>query len=515
MECKAAGESVFAKEVLFEGNCEQSVDTELTLPDYCPDIGRLLKCRLVPMITSRRVNFDSLEVEGTARISVIYLDDRDKKIRCCDREYPFKAALPYDDVTENVKLLADARVDYVNCRAVSQRKLDIHGAFTVRMTAIRCRQDDLITDLEGESLRLRRESRDISDLVCCAQTGFDLSEAIELSEGKPPISSIIRSEAVLCVEEVRHTPGKLTVKGSALFTMVYCTEEDDAPERMDYVIPFNQFFDVQGIDEDCRSDLALSCDALDVSMRTDSDGEYRRVDVDIRVTADVRVYRDASVSWVSDAYSVDYEINCAEKQIRLEKLWDTAYETIVFKQSLDTGDVKIGSVCDVWANVLDSRSSYRDGKIAVGGNMAVCMILRDASRGFVYVEKNVRFDCATAVAQPSGANTPMLRPESRVCVRTCQYTVTGDSRMEIQAELCMQGSLYEDIPARQVCSVELDESRPKPTDDRPAAVLYFAEPGEELWDIAREYNSSVDAIRLENGIEGDTAEESRLLIVTA
>ena len=103
MECKAAGESVFATEVLFEGNVEQAVDTELTLPDYCPDIGKLLKCRLVPMITSREVNFDSLAVEGNARISVIYLDDRDKKIRCCERDYPFKASVPYDDTTENVR----------------------------------------------------------------------------------------------------------------------------------------------------------------------------------------------------------------------------------------------------------------------------------------------------------------------------------------------------------------------------------------------------------------------------
>ena len=155
MECKAAGETVFAREVLFEGNCEQAVDTELTLPDYCPDIGRLLKCRLVPMITSRQVNFDSLAVEGTARISVIYLDDRDKKIRCCDRDYPFKASVPYDGGTENVRLLAEARVDYVNCRAVSQRKLDIHGAFTVHMTAVCRKENEIGAGVEVEGLRLR------------------------------------------------------------------------------------------------------------------------------------------------------------------------------------------------------------------------------------------------------------------------------------------------------------------------------------------------------------------------
>ncbi len=511
MECKAAGETVFAREVLFEGNCEQAVDTELTLPDYCPDIGRLLKCRLVPMITSRQVNFDSLAVEGTARISVIYLDDRDKKIRCCDRDYPFKASVPYDGGTENVRLLAEARVDYVNCRAVSQRKLDIHGAFTVHMTAVCRKENELVTGVEGEGLRLRMETRAISDLVSCAQTGFDLSEAIELNEGKPPISSIIRSGAVICMEEMQIIPGKLTVRGNAIFTMVYCTEQDAAPERLEYVIPFSQFFDIPGIDEDCKTDVSLCCDMLEVSPRTDSDGEYRRVDVELRVSADIRVYRDREVSWVSDAYSVDYELNCVRKQVRLERLCDTAFDTAVIRQTVDAGDIKIESVSDLWAGISDSRGSWRDGRTVITGNMAVCMILRDPSRGAVYLEKNLRFECG--VSQPvSGQN---LRPEIGVNVKSCGYTVTGDNRLEIQAELCLHSSLYEDIPARQICSVELDESRPKSPENRPAAVLYFADEGEELWDIAREYNSSVESIRLDNDIEGDTVGESRLLIVTA
>ena len=511
MECKAAGESVFAKEVLFEGNCEQAVDTELTLPDYCPDIGKLLKCRLVPMITSRQVNFDSLVVEGTARISVIYLDDRDKKLRCCDRDYPFKANVPYDGNNENGRLLASAHVDYVNCRAVSQRKLDIHGAFTVHMTAVCRRENELVTELQGDGLRMRRESHEISDLVCCVQNGFDLSEAIELSEGKPPVSSILRSNAVICVDEIQNLPGKLTVKGDAIFTMIYCTEQDDTPELMEYVIPFSQFFDIPGLDGDCKTDVRLWRDMIEVSPRTDSDGEYRRVDVDICVSADIMVYRSREASWISDAYSVDYELSCSRKQFRLEKLCNALTDTVVYKQSVDTGDVKVENVCDLWAEVSDSRSSYREGKTVVTGNMAVCMIIRDPSKGIVYSEKNVRFECAVAQAA-SGQN---IRCECHVEIKNCGYTVSGDSRIEIQAVLCIQSSLFEDISAKQICSAELDESRPKSLESRPAAVLYFADAGEELWDIAREFNSSVEAIMLDNGIEDDTVEESRLLIVTA
>ena len=109
----------------------------------------------------------------------------------------------------------------------------------------------------------------------------------------------------------------------------------------------------------------------------------------------------------------------------------------------------------------------------------------------------------------------MLRPEGRVTVKSCVCTLTGDNRVELQAELCVHSSLYEDIPMKLVESVELDETRPKSEESRPAAVLYFAGSGEELWDIAREYNSSVESIMLDNGIEGNAVEESRLLIVTA
>ncbi len=511
MECKAIGESIFAKEVLFEGNCEQAVDVDFTLPDYCPDIGKLLKCRVEPMISSREVNSDSLAVEGNAKISVIYLDDKDKKIRCCDRDYPFKASVPYDNTTENVKLSAECHVDYMNCRAVSQRKLDIHGAFTMHITAVCGRMNEIMTGAEGDGLRLKKCSCDISNLVGCTQHSFDISEAIELGDGKPPISSIIRTNTVLCVEDCKAITNKMIVKGDAIFNMVYCTDHSDEPEHMEYVIPFNQFFDISGIDDTCMTDMKITCDSTDVSLRTDADGEYRRINIDIRAMADIKAYRSTKAEWVTDAYSVDYEVNCRQKQIKLEKLCNSSAETFMHRQSVDTGEIKIEGICDLWTTILDCRSSHRDGKTIITGNMAVSMIVRDQKQGIVYTEKTVRYECAMA----QEAKGQILRPECSVTVKSCNYTITGDNKVDIQTELCITSALYEDIPTRLVGGIELDENRPKSREGRPAAVLYFAEQGEDLWEIAREYNSSVEAIKEDNDIDGECVPESKLLIVTA
>ena len=53
---------------------EQSIDAEFTLPDYCPDIGKILSCTLLPQIYLANVSGDKLLVEGASRVNVLYLD---------------------------------------------------------------------------------------------------------------------------------------------------------------------------------------------------------------------------------------------------------------------------------------------------------------------------------------------------------------------------------------------------------------------------------------------------------
>lgn len=45
-------------ELLFDGCQEQSVDLDISLPDYCPDIQRILKCQVYPRILDRALSGD-------------------------------------------------------------------------------------------------------------------------------------------------------------------------------------------------------------------------------------------------------------------------------------------------------------------------------------------------------------------------------------------------------------------------------------------------------------------------
>lgn len=64
-----------------------------------------------------------------------------------------------------------------------------------------------------------------------------------------------------------------------------------------------------------------------------------------------------------------------------------------------------------------------------------------------------------------------------------------------------------------ITDIFVDEEKPKEKDKKTAITLYYAEPGEELWNIARRYCTSVEKIKAENDIEEDNLQDRNMLFI--
>ena len=60
--------------------------------------------------------------------------------------------------------------------------------------------------------------------------------------------------------------------------------------------------------------------------------------------------------------------------------------------------------------------------------------------------------------------------------------------------------------------ITLDEEHPKNRGDA-ALVIYFADSGEKLWDIAKRYNTSPTEIASVNELETETLDNGRMLLI--
>lgn len=509
MDYKIASDSVMINDVFYDTIIEQPMETDFTLPDYCPDIGRILKCLAAPRINTRSLSSNGLNIEGTTRLEVIYLDGRDKHLRCCEHDLPFSINIPLNDCPDAASAKLGTRVEYINCRAVSQRKVDIHGAFTVRVTINSRKSSEILTDAEGAGIRLRRDRLNISTCAGRTQSTFTISEALELAAGKPPIASIVRSSAFIKTAECKAISNKLIMKGEAVLKVVYVTEPDGGIESMEYSLPFNQFLDMNGADDSCMTDCSASVTSLEISLRTDPDGEYRRMGVDIRAVADAAAYTAREVSVVSDAYSVDCELKTERRYMNFERYLGEAVGRNTISAELTT-EKEIARVCDIWCEFGDAAANVKENGTTVSGDMLVCAIIECADSEKEYIEKSVPFECKMSLSENIGVGHANVS----VYVQSCAYNLVGASCAAVKTELVCDTSIYEDIQLSCICSIEPDESHVKNHMNEPALVVYFADAGEELWDIARAHNASVETIKAENDISEDKLEQKHMLLIS-
>ena len=74
MEYKLEKTLLGTSEVVYDSSQEQPVDMTVNLPDYCPDIQKILKCQMYPRNTGRGITGDRLELDGNCLGKVFYLD---------------------------------------------------------------------------------------------------------------------------------------------------------------------------------------------------------------------------------------------------------------------------------------------------------------------------------------------------------------------------------------------------------------------------------------------------------
>ena len=81
MQINVITQSVGVEETLGACTAEQPIDADITLPDYCPDIRRVLKCLVTPRITAVQTAGDRATADGSAGVCVIYTDEQGNV--CC------------------------------------------------------------------------------------------------------------------------------------------------------------------------------------------------------------------------------------------------------------------------------------------------------------------------------------------------------------------------------------------------------------------------------------------------
>ena len=221
---------------VFDGSFEVPIDTEYNLPDYCPDIQKVLKCRVVPELSSYGVSEDTLRCEGVCDIRVLYLDAKGETLRCCDFTKEFSAAIKVKSAQEKAVAWVRASVEHITCRAVNARRIDLHVAVGLKALAVVQREESITCGLQEAGLERRVDRRQASQAVNAVSHQFTLEDRLPLKTGKPPIDAILRKEVACRFTSCKLAQEQLAVSGRADLSFLYRSSLDGVPEKSERVL---------------------------------------------------------------------------------------------------------------------------------------------------------------------------------------------------------------------------------------------------------------------------------------
>ena len=484
---------------------EQLADVDLTLPDYCPDIEKILKCTLIPKIQTKTLSGGQLQVDGSCTVNVLYVESGAKTIRCCEQSVDFSQRFSVRDTPESFVILTRTKPEYINCRALSPRRLVMHGAFSLYVRVLSTAMTRLYTPPEGlESLK---RTVSCAGLSAFCQEQFTVSEEIAVSD-KPAIESVLYSKVSANLTDVKAVTGKLMVSGELGLRLFYLTDvESGETARLEYILPFSQIVDCKGVEENTQNLLGCEVMSYDLRLKNDlmSDKPAVALDVKFCLTEEGYVIRDEEI--ITDVYSTDFATVPSFENLTVTNAVMPVSESFMEKLNFRVDNGKIGKILDLYADSVTMETAPGEKGMSVSGKINLCMVALDEKNVPVLVERTCDYRHVLSGTEGCGSLT-----FGKTTPGGISYRLSDDNAAEIRLELKISGGAVKRETIRAVADVQLLEDSPIAADNC-ALTLYFAEADENLWQIAKTHNTRLDLLLAENGLSALTIDSPQMLLI--
>ena len=496
MSIKILKQEMSVHNELFNQSAEQSIELDITVPEYYPEIDRVLKCRATPRVASAGVNGQILSVEGNVNILLLYVTAKNE---LCSYEYimPFNRTFEFEGDTSGCTPVCSVREEYINCRPLDSRSVELHGAIGINAKIIKKHSTEIVTDIDGGNVVINRGLAPATTPIGMAEKCMAIEEELELGNGQPSIKNILRYDAKAVNLECKIISEKVVVKGEIKVFVLYCGEQVSTPQTFRTTVPYSTIIEIGGVNDECECEAICELAQLEIKARTSITGEARTFSLSGKLRFRASACCNNDVPVVYDAFSTKYETEISSKEIMVEKIFKTVNESFVCKRNLEINSGSVGTVIDLWGEPQVNSSRFDNEELTVTGNMPVYMLAYDIESNPIYIERSVDFDCKFRVA---GANHKM-RANSSVSLKNISYTIIDNCNIEICAELMLNASIYNISKITVVNDITVNNESVKKNKTNNALIVYYADKGEKIWDIARKFNSSPEEISEINSVE--------------
>lgn len=480
----------------WEGRCEIPVDTEILIPDYLPPVFKVVKCIFYLVVLQKSTAGNRLRLEGYLRCMVLYQSE-EQGLCQIEQKVPYEKTmeLPEGDFSQS-RVITSGSVEYSNCRAVNQRRMEVRGAYILQAEMRASAECELVSSLAGAGIEQQPCRFDLVRCVCNLDKLMTNEEIVHLPED---VGAVIEISGYGKVEECRLLGEKAVVKGQSEIQIAYTRKGSEVIENEPVTVPFNQILDLEKTGENTLCSAVV--ETVGCSLNSESEEES------ITVTSLLRLalYEKQESAAVEDAFSTRCESQ-------------TEYETLVCQELADKIDAVIS--CSGKITLPEPQASYigcfalaaapqmraEENGTAAEGSVSLNLIYKNTLGEYMCIEQEIPYRLPQAY--PGEPEQYLFDGSVQLCEIQCrQIGAEVQAEAQLQASGVLLAARQHRLLSQFSCGENWQEG------DNIALRIYFAHAGEAVFDIAKRYHACAAALRQCNRLETPFLESDQHILI--
>jgi len=501
-------------QLIYTGEGALRLEEEIILPDYCPDVARLLRVEMTPVIDKSRAYIQdggvTVSITGGAEFTVIY-SSPDGECESYSFTLPvdtsFKKELSRKSgiVPDSVALSVSPFTTAASAKPLTSRKLLARGE-----ARLIC---DVFSNVEYSAydgatdtgrVECKRGERYAAYLTGCTTSKLSIVQDIKIPPTLPSGAKVLSCTANLSVDSATPARDSATVFMTATFNVLYLSEETG--ERAAELVSFCQPVEVRERLEcdDCAEDSVCRIRAClggaKCTLECDSFGEMRIFHLELPYTLTCLVLENLPITLVSDAYGIGCESECRASEEEFTRYIGSLSEGCQFKK-------RISLVSDTDAvHGVEGRARVNSVSFTDSGAVAHLEVLVGAvpeKDGVLSADIRESLEVELPLNVPDSIRAEVKSDET-VCDATATLSfvdaqVIGEE-IEVSGEITLQAMLWEKSRVKFVEDVVFSEGKERKRN----TLFYYPTPDDTLWSVGKRYGVGMNELKEMNKIEGES-----------
>ena len=405
---------------------------------------------------------------------------------------------------------ATVRLKEAEPTRLNERKFQVRGKLCITVTEIQKTELHVLRDTSDQSLILKQETMEAADLIFETEEFADAEQEIAVEEDQPKPVRILKESFAITETHRQITSGKLIISGVLQTQILYLGEDDEGETRIcnrSEKTEFTQFIPLQSPLDSNLIKVDFGSDSLKLTIENQ---DTFQLEGQIRIQ--VHGYSNTQIPVASDAYHKEKVIHFERENTRLSCLSDvlsgeiSAREVVnLTEQDQHPGKLICGSIlpCEISAHPEHDR-------IIIEGSVPVRILALDENERAFVIESEVPLRGALDTSAPTSS---LQTAHVFACSAIKDFWIDAINSRQIEInvsatiEVWISGSC-------EFTSLEHFISKAE-NPQQPAMAIYITSTGDNLWNIAKQYQCDEDTLIQINHLDpADPLKEgTKLLIV--